>query len=50
MQVDPENRLVAEQLEAEWNEGLRGFPDGPRSSDPVQGITVSRRSRVSDRR
>jgi hypothetical protein len=23
MQVDPENRLVAEQLEAEWNESLR---------------------------
>ena len=28
MQVDPENRLVADTLEAEWNEKLRALQDG----------------------
>jgi hypothetical protein len=27
MQVDPENRLVADTLEAEWNEKLRQLQD-----------------------
>src|ERR1700732_778673 len=53
MKVDPDNRLVADALEAEWNDKLRGHSDAladyeRRSRDQVAALDEQARRRILD--
>ena len=53
MKVDPDNRLVTDALEAEWNDKLRGYTDAltdyeRRSRDQVAALDAQTRRRILD--
>ena len=53
MKVDPDNRLVADALEAEWNDKLRSHTDAladyeRRSRDQVAALDEQARRRILD--
>jgi hypothetical protein len=53
MKVDPDNRLVADALEAEWNDKLRGYSEAVedyqrRSRDQAPALDTQARRRILD--
>jgi DNA invertase Pin-like site-specific DNA recombinase len=53
MKVDPDNRLVADALEAEWNDKLRGYSEAfedyeRRSRDQTAALDTQARRRILD--